>query len=187
MARIIERSCVDEYLTKIRQGESSALEQLYEETSKPLYALCYTYMHNAPDSEEALSETYLLAVRNVKKFRGEKGFNWLYTIAKNVCINMIKKKAKCVYTDFNDEESVTVLGLKAESPPLYDESGIISVSQKLLSEKEFRILILHAVNGLKFKEIGQIVGGLESTVRWQYNNAIKKVKSEYERREAREG
>ena len=100
---------------------------------------------------------------------------------------MIKKKAKCVYTDFNDEESVTVLGLKAESPPLYDESGIISVSQKLLSEKEFRILILHAVNGLKFKEIGQIVGGLESTVRWQYNNAIKKVKSEYERREAREG
>ena len=73
MARIIERNCIDEYLTKIRQGDSSALEPLYEETSKPLYALCYTYMHNTHDSEEALSETYLAAVRNIEKYRGEKG------------------------------------------------------------------------------------------------------------------
>ena len=184
MARIVERNCIDEYLTKIRQGDSSALEPLYEETSKPLYALCYTYMHNTHDSEEALSETYLAAVRNIEKYRGEKGFNWLYTIAKNICLNMLKKKSRQILTDFSDEESINVLGIGENSPLLYDESGIISLSEKLLSKKEFRILILHAVNGLKFREIVQITGGLESTVRWQYNNAIKKVKSEYERREA---
>ena len=182
MALIIERSKVDEYLTKIRQGESSALEPLYEETSKQLYSLCYTYMHNQHDSEEALSETYLTVVRNIEKYRGSKGFNWLYTIAKNICLNMIRKNARQVSTDFNDEETVNVLGLHEEAPELHDESGIIALSEKLLSEKEFRILVLHAVNDMKFKEIAAVVGGLESTVRWQYNNAIKKVKSEYERR-----
>lgn len=184
MARIIKRSPVDEYLTRIRQGDSSALEPLYEETSKPIYALCYTYMHNTHDSEEALSETYLSLIRNIEKYRGESGFNWIYTIAKNVCINMIKKKSRSVLTDFSSEESVNVFGLSCDEPKMQDESGIISLSEKLLNEKEFQILVLHAINGLKFKEIAEIAGGLESTVRWQYNNAIKKVKYEYERREA---
>ena len=182
MARIIERNKVDEYLSRIRQGESSALEPLYEETSKPLYSLCYTYMHNQHDSEEALSEAYLAVVRNIEKFRGKDGFNWLYTITKNICLNILRKKTRTVSTDFNDEESVNVLGLSEQPPPIYDESGIIALSEKVLSEKEFRILVLHAVNGLKFKEIAGIVGGLESTVRWQYNNSIKKVRTEYERR-----
>ena len=119
MARIIKRSPVDEYLTKIRQGDSSALEPLYEETSKPIYALCYTYMHNTHDSEEALSETYLSLIRNVDKYRGEGGFNWIYTIAKNVCINMIKKKSRSIPTDFSDEESVNVLGLSTEEPKMH--------------------------------------------------------------------
>ena len=43
-------------------------------------------------------------------------------------------------------------------------------------------MILHAVNDVKFKDIAKIVGGLESTVRWQYNNAMKKVRNAYERR-----
>lgn len=182
MAHIIERNRIDEYLTRIRQGESSALEPLYEETSKPLYALCYTYMHNIHDIEEALSETYLSVIRNIKKYRGHGGFNWLYTIAKNICLNMIRKQTRTVTTDFNDEESVNVLGLSEDAPQLYDESGIIALSEKLLSKKEFQILILHAVNGFKFKAIADIVGGIEATVRWKYNNAINKVKREYERR-----
>ncbi|MBQ2988568.1 MAG: sigma-70 family RNA polymerase sigma factor [Clostridia bacterium] len=56
------------------------------------------------------------------------------------------------------------------------------MSEKILSENEFRIVILHAVNDMKFKDIAKILGGLEATVRWQYNNAIKKVKNAYERR-----
>lgn len=178
-----ERHTVDEYLTRIRQGESSALAPLYEETAKPLYTLCYTYTHNRRDSEDALSETYLTVVRNIEKYRGKNGFNWLYTIAKNICLNMIRKNVRTVSVDYDDEETVNTLGLKTKNaPPIYDESGIIALSERILNEKEFRIVILHAVNEVKFKDIAKIVGGLESTVRWQYNNAIKKVKNGYERR-----
>ena len=185
MAIIIEKETykVDEYLTQIRQGDSSALDPLCEETAKPLYSLCYTYTHNHHDSEDALSETYLTVVRNIDKYRGENGFNWLYTIAKNICLNMLRKNARIVSVDYDDEETVNTLGLGEENAPqIYDESGIIALSEKILNENEFRIVILHAVNDVKFKDIAKIVGGLESTVRWQYNNAIKKVKNAYERR-----
>lgn len=183
MAIFIETNIVDEYLAQIRQGDCSALDPLYEETAKPLYSLCYTYLHNHHDSEDALSETYLTAVRNIEKYRGENGFNWLFTIAKNTCLNMMRKYARTVSVDYDDEETVNALGL-GEAQPLciYDESGIIALSEKVLNENEFRIVILHAVSDIKFKDIAKIVGGLESTVRWQYNNAIKKVKTAYERR-----
>lgn len=180
-----EKNKVDRYLAQIRQGESSALDPLYEATAKPLYALCYSYSHNHHDSEDALSETYLTAVRSIEKYRGRNGFNWLYTIAKNICLNMNRRNARTVPVDYDDEEAVNTLGLDCESPPqIYDESGIVALSKKILNENEFRIVILHAVNDMKFKDIARIVGGPESTVRWQYNNAIKKVKNAYKGRPA---
>lgn len=184
MATIIEKekNQVDEYLTRIRQGDRSALSLLYRATTKPLYALCYTYTHNHHDSEDALSETYLSVIKSIEKFKGTNGFNWLYTIAKNICLNMMRRNARIVSVDYDDEETVNTLGLgEQEMPRMQDESGIIALSERVLSEKEFRIVVLHAVNGVKFKDIAKIVGGFETTVRWQYNNAIKKVKKAYER------
>ncbi len=179
-----ERYKVDQYLELMRLGDNSAMEMLYDATAKPLYTLCYTYMRNHHDSEDALSETYLTVVRNIEKYRGKNGFNWLYTIAKNICLNMIRKNGRTVSVDYNDEEALGVLGLAGDDTiHLSDESGIIELSEKVLNENEFRIVILHAVNGMKFKDIARIVVGLESTVRWQYNNAIKKVKNAYERRQ----
>ena len=177
------RDNIDKYLLRIKQGDISALNLLYEETSKQLYSLCYTYTHNHQNSEDALFETYLSAIKNIEKYRNEKGFNWLYTIAKNICLNMLKKNKKNIFVDFYDEGVINTFGLKEDNLiHLHDESGIIAFSEKVLNDKEFRIVILHTVNDLKFKDIAKIIGSLETTVRWQYNNAIKKVKNAYERR-----
>ena len=184
MSRFIDSKKVDEYLIRIRQGESAALDSLYSLTAKPLYAFCYTFTRARQDSEDALSETYLSAVRYIDKFRSKNGFNWLYTIAKNICLNMLRKKKQNVFVDFADEETTNVLGLSsAADPDLPDESGVIALSKSVLDEHEFQIVLLHALNGLKFKEIAALTDGKESTVRWQYNNAIKKVKNAYQRRE----
>jgi DNA-directed RNA polymerase specialized sigma24 family protein len=98
---------------------------------------------------------------------------------------MLREKKKTVSVDFNDEETVNVLNLEHEdAPKVFDESGIIGIAKHVLNEKEFRIVILHAVNGVKFKEIARLTGGLESSVRWTYNNALKKIKNAYEGRNA---
>ena len=183
MSQFIEEKRVDEYLESLRQGDSSALDQLYEITSKQIYHICYTYLHDPHDSADALSDTYLSIVKSIDKFRGESGYNWIYTISKNICLNMLREKKKTVSVDFNDEETVNVLQLEHEdAPKVFDESGIVAIAKGVLSEKEFRVVILHAVNGMKFKEIAKLTGGLESSVRWTYNNAIKKVKNAYEGR-----
>lgn len=185
MSGFIEEKQVDEYLESLRQGDSSALDCLYEMTSKQIYNICFTYLHDPHDSADALSDTYLAIVKNISKYRGESGYNWIYTIAKNICLNMLREKKKTLSVDFNDEETVNVLHLENEdAPKVFDESGIVAIARSVLNEKEFRVVILHAVNGFKFKQIAKLVGGLESSVRWQYNNALKKIKNAYEGRNA---
>ena len=187
MNYFLQRRQIDKYLIQIEQGDSSALSPLYDLTAKQLYTLCYSFMKNPADSEDALSDTYLLAVKNIDKFKGSGGFNWLYTIAKNVCLNKLRDSKKTVFVDFYSEEETAGRDIPTTSPlQVEDESGIIALAQQTLNENEFQIVILRTINELRFKEIASLLSSQENTVRWQYNNAIKKVKKEYEKRSENE-
>lgn len=172
---------IDELLTKLRQGDNSALGLLYDLTNKQLYVLCYSYFGGREDSEDALSDTYLKVFENRHKFKGSNGFNWMYTIAINICKNKLKMQNKVIKFDLNNQNIINKLSDNNQIA-VQDENGIIELSKKILDNTEFRILLLHAVNEYKFKEIAEIMNMVESTVRWKFNNAIKKIQKEYKRR-----
>lgn len=160
------------------------LSPLYDCTSKKLYALCYTYFQNRADAEDAVSETYLKVLGNIDKFQGSGGYMWMCTIAKNICLNMLKSQSRTVSTDFTDEATHSVFGEALAEAPVdtAGEDALVELAKRVLGEKEFQILILRAVMGENFRTIAHMVDGNEATVRWQYQNALKKVRKECERR-----
>ena len=168
---------VDAYLSNIKKGDMESLGLLYDCTKRQLFGLCYTYFKNREKSEDALSEAYLNIVKEIDKFKGKNGFNWMYTITKNICLNKLKEDSRYTIDEYNDE-------LQNEYTDIEDKSDvacvIIQIASKVLDDKECKILLLHAMFGYKFKDIASIIGGLESTTRWQYNNALKKVRREYD-------
>ncbi len=175
---------VDRYLTEIRAGSPEAMEKLYDCVSKPLFALCYGYFHNAHDSEDALQEAFLTIKRKIEMYNGTSGFNWVYTITKNICLKTLQRSGRVQPVDFTDSLTVDKYygDSSTEGPVAFDESGIIKLSRQILNDNEYEILIFHAVYGMPFKEIASFTGRIEATVRWQYHNAITKVRKEYERR-----
>lgn len=177
---------VDQYLTELRAGDGRAMEKLYDCVYKPLFALCYGYFHNAHDSEDALQESFLSIKREIGKFNGTNGFNWVYTITKNICLKNIRRDSRSQSVDFTDSLSVDKYYRdESDSAPVaFDETGIIRLSQRVLKSSEYETLVLRAVYGLSFKEIAKMTNKIETTVRWQYHNAITKVRKEYERRYA---
>lgn len=180
---------IDKYIIALSRGDDQALSKLYDCTYKPLYSLCYAFFANKEDNEEALHSAYLMIKRKSAHFKGNKGFNWIYTITKNVCLNTLKQNKRYLSVDFQDEKEVNkMLGnlTLIAQPSCVDESGIMGVAKTVLSEYEYKILILHAVNDMKFKEISMLVNKGEATVRWQYNNALRKVRIEYQRRDSYE-
>lgn len=174
----------DVYLEQIKAGHTDALAGLYTCTQGPLFSLCYSYLHNIPDSEDALHDAYLSVLHHIAAYRGRDGFNWLFTITKNTCLNALKKKSRTIPTDFDDEMVINAVGADPDAEThIFDESGIFATARRALNDNEFRIVILHAVHHIKFGDIARGLGRPEATVRWQYNNAIKKVRQAYERGE----
>ncbi len=176
---------IDLYLTEMRNGDQSAMERLYDCVHKPLFALCYGYFHNVNDSEDVLQEAFMTIKREIGKYKGSSGFNWVYTITKNLCLKALRRDARTQSVDFTDTVSVDkYYGSDAVAETnAFDESGIIRLSREVLNDNEYEILVFHAVYGIPFKEIAAMTKKIEATVRWQYHNAIIKVRKEYEKSE----
>ena len=160
--------------------QNKRLTEAYNSYADTLYRIALTHTCNREDAEDALSDAFLRIVEEINKFAGHSGFNWMYTVTKNICLNLLKKRSRELAVDFQDEKTVNILDARdSDTITLNEESGIIELAEKVLNGHEFKIVIMHAVGGYRFGEIAEITGKLEVTVRWQYNNALKKLRKAY--------
>ena len=98
--------------------------------------------------------------------------SFLCMSARNMSINYLKKNDKILYTD-TEEEFVNEDAL--ESAPTYKE--LIEDLKEVLSKEEVEIVLLHAVEGYSFKEIGEMLNIKANAANTRYFRALKKFKS----------
>jgi RNA polymerase sigma-70 factor (TIGR02960 family) len=76
-------------------GDESAFAQLSERYRRELHIHCYRMLASFDEAEDAVQETLLRAWRSVSGFDGSSLFRaWLYRIATNVCLDMIRKSSR---------------------------------------------------------------------------------------------
>ncbi|MGH7722924.1 MAG: sigma-70 family RNA polymerase sigma factor [Candidatus Dormibacteria bacterium] len=74
---------------------SSELEEGLEQYRKPLTGYCYRMLGSPFEAEDAVQETLLRAWRSHEGFEGRAALrSWLYRIATNVCIDMLKGRQR---------------------------------------------------------------------------------------------
>ena len=67
------------------------LEGALESHRRELTGFCYRMLGSGSEAEDAVQETFLRAWRSIDGFEGRSSFrSWLYRIAKNVCLDMVK-------------------------------------------------------------------------------------------------
>ena len=73
-------------------GDESAFAQLSRRHRRELHVHCYRMLASFDDAEDAVQETFLRAWRGRDGFEGGALFRaWLYRIATNVCLDMIRR------------------------------------------------------------------------------------------------
>ncbi len=71
------------------------IEKIYKECGNIVYKYVFCLTGNREETEEIVQETFLVAVKDIKKFRGEcKISSWLCQISKYIWYKKLKRQKK---------------------------------------------------------------------------------------------
>lgn len=168
--RAAELALVD----RCRRGEMGAFEELYRAHAGRLYGLAYRMLGNQADAEDLLQDIFLSAHRKLDSFRGEAALGtWLYRLATNQILDHLRSRAARTdqQTDAIDDDASLA---DAASQRLADRAiDRVDLERALaeLPEGCRAAFVLHDVEGLEHKEIGEVLGIAEGTSKSQVHKA----------------
>lgn len=84
-----------ELVLAFQAGDEAAFDELYRRHRERVARVCYRFMNNRPDAEEAAQEAFLKAYQALPRFNGQYQVGaWLSRIAANVCVDNIRVKSR---------------------------------------------------------------------------------------------
>ena len=151
------------------------IEEVYKEYSNAVYKYLFCLTGNEELSEELTQETFAIAVKEIKKFKGNcKVSVWLCQIAKHLWYKELKKRKKSIPLEdiekLQDSEMIEDIIIKKENKlKLYKDI-------QELDEKSRKIIYLRMLGNLNFTEIGEILGKTANWARVNFYRAKQKIK-----------
>lgn len=147
---------------------NTEIETNYKKYYKLVFHTALLILKDISASEDAMQEVFLKYFLNYEKGIENVGA-WLVTSTKNHCYNYLRQNKKTV-----DIEHIPT---STDSPEkLVERKMFFDEVLNNLDSDEKEIFTLHVVCELKHREIADIMSLPQSTVRWKYSNAIKKLR-----------
>ena len=169
----------------VRNGETSAFEEIVRRKSGKVYSLCYRIVGNAEDAKDISQLVFVKLWENLDKYDAQFAFDtWLYRMVTNVGIDFLRSKQS------RDQATNSSLRLVKTS---VDETQTTSFQKKeveeifeqvtaSLSPKQKTIFVMREMQDIPSAEISRILGCRESTVRNHLFNARKVMQEQLKKR-----
>lgn len=133
-------------------GNKDAFRFLYKKFSYRILRFCVRILNDEEAAKDVMQEVFIKVFQNRSQFQGMNFKSWVYTIAKNSCINSIR--AKKSYDELNEDIEVGYL------PQINDHSLKVQIDKALNKIPiEFReAIILKDYQDYSYNEISEILG-----------------------------
>ena len=138
-----------ELIRRIGLGEEEALASLYEQTRHAVFGFALSISKNHADAEEIMQDTFLAVDANAERYQPVGSpMAWILTITRNLAYERLRRgKRETAVEDIPEEADTAQLSEQTENRMILD------TAIKILNEEERQIVMLHAVSGLKHREI----------------------------------
>lgn len=161
-------------IIRMAEGDKNAFSEFYEQTSSAVYGFALSILRNKHDAEDVMHDAFIKAYTAAITYSpAGKPMAWLLTIVRNLCLNKIKAGKVC--EDISEYEYLA--GTDADDSL---DRIVLEEALTILDSEERQIVILHALTGLKHREIADIMGVPTGTVLSKYNRSLKKMRRELE-------
>jgi RNA polymerase sigma-70 factor (ECF subfamily) len=197
------REVTDEALMiRFQRGDRSAFAVLVRRHQTPLYNFALRHLRVQSAAEDVVQDAFVRVVQNAAEFKHEARFTtWLYTIARNLCIDQIRKRALRKHPSLDEAKSSGKSGAEEGDGPTLGEQTAdtrasvereatgtelkerIARAVELLPDDQREVFLMREVATLPFKEIAAITGVPENTGKCRMRYALERLQSalsEYE-------
>lgn len=169
---------IDESLfSRIEAGEKEAFCTLYQQTSNAVFSYALSLLRNRTDAEDAMQETFL-KIRSAAYLYTPMGkpMAWIFTITRNIC--MMKYRRQKHFSAISVEE----IREDVDFHQIEDREDriVLETAFQVLSQEECQIIVMHAVSGLRHREISELLHIPLSTVLSKYRRGLKKLRRQLE-------
>lgn len=131
-------------IEQAKSGDERAFEALVTQYERFVYAIALKLLGNEQDALDASQETFIKLYRALPSFRGESKFSvWLYRMANNVCIDMLRKRSV---------PAVSLSGGEDDGGELSIPDGRFSPENEL-EKKQLRQAVARALESLDRKSV----------------------------------
>jgi RNA polymerase sigma-70 factor (ECF subfamily) len=160
------------------RGDERSFNLLVERHRERIYLLIWRMVRNREDALDLSQEVFVKAYRKLKSFRHESNFyTWLYRIAVNLALNFAKREKFRSFLSLSDLSRELVSGSSpSEEIERNELSSRIDQAVMALPEKQRMVFILRHYEEMSVKEVADLLGKSEGTIKANYFQAVRKLR-----------
>lgn len=178
-------------MLRYQKGDARAFALLLERHRRGVFHFALRFLGQREAAEDALQEIFLRVVKNAPRYEKRAKFTtWLYTIARNHCIDAARKARYRRTTSLDqpvghgDDERPLVDRIEGQVPEpdrdAHNRRLRLAMQRAIdgLGDEQREVFLLREHAGLQFKEIGDITGVSENTVKSRMRYALEKLREQ---------
>ncbi len=138
---------------------TSEYNQIVEQYANRLYRFILKNIRDEERANDLVQDSFEKLWRNYRDISFEKAKSYLFSIAHNTMIDMVRKEKRMVVSDTAEMPEAS------HSKQYSDLKEILDAGLKQLSEMQRSVILLRDYEGYSYEEIGKICGLNESQVK----------------------
>jgi RNA polymerase sigma factor (sigma-70 family) len=153
----------------LKAGDEQEFRKMVELFQDRIFHTCFGFLGRRDEAEDAAQETFIAIYSSIRDFRGESSLStWIYRIAVVTSLQAIRKKRRkrqiaIFFPDGNEDETLATSPDPDENNhPLLqlenkERAEVLYTALNKLSESQRVAFTLHKIEGLEYKEIGEVM------------------------------
>lgn len=174
----------------LSDGEQSALAELVHRYQNDIFRFCLHYVRDVERAKEMSQETFIRVYVARTRFDANRKFRpWLLCIARNLCLNEIKRKKAVTmesleeYASTARDESGDVFQSAADGPDQMmmaaERRTMVAEALAKLDPESREIVTLRFYERMQARDIAEVVGSTEGAVRTRLHRILKSMRTLY--------
>lgn len=168
----------DRELIKHAKQDHEAFDKLYSKYLKKVYTYIYYRVGSVEEAEDLTSNVFLQAFIHLDRYeyQGVSFSAWLLRIAHNMVANWYRDHSNRQWVDLDDwKEMASTDELPGENLEREEDRERVKLAVSSLPPEKQQVLILRFAEGMKHKEIAEVVGKSPGAVKVLVHRSLASV------------